>query len=297
MEQEYKSGFATIIGRPNVGKSTLMNSIVKEKIAIVSEKPQTTRNRIMAIATKDDAQIIFIDTPGIHKPKNKLGEYMLKAAEDTLKEVDVILYMVQADAAIGTGERKIIERFEQIHTPVILIINKIDLLTKEDILPVIQQYQSLYAFKVIIPISALHQDGIEIISEEITKLLPPGPKFFPDDMITDQPERQIVSEMVREKVLHHLAKEVPHGIAVEITSMHQDEQKKIIKIGANIYCEKASHKGIIIGNKGEMLKKIGSLAREDIERLLGSKVFLELWVKVKKDWRNSTFFVKNFGYK
>lgn len=297
MTQDYKSGFVTIIGKPNVGKSTLLNCFVKEKIAIISDKPQTTRNRITAIVTEEHSQIIFIDTPGIHKPKNKLGEYMIKVAEDTLNEVDVILFVVEAGRQVDFGDKKIIENISKIKTPVILVINKVDLINKEDILPLIEQYSQLYQFHAVIPVSALHDDGINFIKEEIKSLLPLGPQFYPDIMVTDQPERQIVAEIVREKTLRNLTKEVPHGIAVEVVSMRQKNNSELVEIVANIYCEKLSHKGIIIGNKGMMLKKIGSEARLDIERLLGSKVFLELWVKVKKDWRNSDFLIKNFGYK
>lgn len=297
MEQEYKSGFITIVGRPNVGKSTLLNSIVGEKIAIISEKPQTTRNKVTAILTEDDAQMIFIDTPGIHKPKTKLGEYMMKVAEDTFSEVDVILFVVEANKPLGADENKIIEGFASIKTPVILIINKIDLVDKSVLLPLIERYSRLYGFRTAIPISAVNHDGIDLIKQQIKNMLPPGPQFFPDDMITDQPERQIVSEMIREKVLRYLSEEVPHGIAVEVMSMKKKDHSETVEILANIYCEKLSHKGIIIGKKGAMLKKIGSMARVDIERLFGSKVFLDLWVKVKKDWRNSDFLIKSFGYK
>ncbi len=295
-KENYKSGFVTIIGRPNVGKSTLLNRFIGEKIAIISEKPQTTRNKIMAIHTEEDHQIIFIDTPGIHKPKNKLGEYMVKVSEDSLNEVDAILFVVEGDKSLSNSDKKIIESFERINTPVILVINKVDLVGKEELLPLINQYNKLYDFHALIPISALKNSGIESISEEIKKLLPPGPQFFPEDMITDQPERQIVAEIIREKILRNLSKEVPHGIAVEVMSMKNKEDSIIVEILANIYCEKTSHKGIIIGNKGEMLKRIGSKARMDIERLLGSKIYLELWVKVKKDWRNNDFLIKDFGF-
>ncbi|MBZ4644813.1 MAG: GTPase [Petroclostridium sp.] len=296
MVQEFKSGFIAIIGRPNVGKSTLLNSMVGEKIAIMSDKPQTTRNKILAILTEDNYQMIFMDTPGIHTPKNKLGEYMVKVAEQTLKEVDVVLFVVEADKPPRQGELEIIQELKKINTPVILIINKVDLVKKDSILLLINEYSNLFNFHSIIPVSALNSDGIHIIKGEIRKVLPVGPKFFPEDMVTDQPERQIVSEIIREKILHLLEKEVPHGIAVEVISIKNKENKNIIEIMANIYCEKDSHKGIIIGKNGEMLKKIGSLARMDIENLFGSKVFLELWVKVKDDWRNKEFYIKNFGY-
>lgn len=296
MDKTFHSGFVTIVGKPNVGKSTLLNHMVGEKIAIISDKPQTTRNKITAILTKDDCQIIFMDTPGIHFPKNKLGEYMVKVAKESLEEVDVILFVVQADEPISNIEKSIINGFQGMGTPVILIINKIDLIKKDLILPLIDQYKELYPFDSIIPVSAVNNDGLDIIIERIKQHLPEGPRFFPDDMITDQPEKQIVAEIIREKTLHLLEKEVPHGIAVEIMSMKERKNKKIIDILANIYCEKDSHKAIIIGKKGDRLKKIGTLSRMDIERFLGTKVYMQLWVKVKKDWRNKDYYIKDFGY-
>ncbi|WHH59574.1 GTPase Era [Petroclostridium sp. X23] len=296
MTKEFKSGFVSIIGRPNVGKSTLLNNMIGEKIAIMSNKPQTTRNKVLAILSTEEYQIVFMDTPGIHKPKNKLGEFMVKAARDTLNEVDTILFVVEADKNIGQGELKIIEELKGTNTPVILVINKVDLVKKDMILPLIEEYGKVFDFHSMIPISALNNDGTTMILDDIKKILPEGPQYFPEDMITDQPERQIVAEIIREKVLQLLQKEVPHGVAVEVLSMKDNQNKDIIEITANIYCEKDSHKGIIIGNKGVTLKRIGSLARADIEKFLGSKVFLEVWVKVKKDWRNKDFFIKNFGY-
>jgi len=270
--------------------------MIGEKIAIMSEKPQTTRNKITAILTEKDCQIVFMDTPGIHKPKSKLGEYMVRVARESLEEVDVILFVVQADEPVTEIDKSIIESFEGIHTPVILIINKIDLVRKDLILPLIKQYTELYEFHEVIPISAINYDGIREVIDEIKKYLPEGPQYFPDDMITDQPEKQIVAEIIREKALQLLEKEVPHGIAVEVMSMKEKNEKQLVEILANIYCEKDSHKGIIIGKRGDMLKKIGSMARMEIERLLGSKVYMQLWVKVKKDWRNSDYYIRNFGY-
>ena len=295
--KEFKSGFVTIIGRPNVGKSTLLNKVLGEKIAIMSDKPQTTRNKIQCIVTKEEHQIIFIDTPGIHKPKHKLGEIMVKSATETFSEVDVVLFVVECDAVVGHGDKFIAEMIGNTKTPVILVINKIDTIKKEELFKVINVFKDLYNFSAIIPISAINGDGIEILLSEIKNILPAGPKYFPDDMITDQPEKQIVSEMIREKVLHHIEDEIPHGVAVEITSMKQRGNKQIIDIQATIICEKDSHKGIIIGKNGAMLKKIGQLSRLDIERFLGTKVFLELWVKVKNDWRNSDNMLKTLGYK
>ncbi|MCX7746716.1 MAG: GTPase Era [Clostridia bacterium] len=294
----FSSGFVTIIGRPNVGKSTLMNLLVGEKIAIMSDKPQTTRNAIKTVITTEDCQIIFIDTPGIHKPKTKLGEYMVHVAQDTLNEVDAVLFLVEAtDSKPGAGDLYIIEQLKKTNTPVFLLINKIDLIGKEQILQIIGNYKELLEFHSIIPVSALKGEGKDIIVKEIKKVLPEGPKYFPDDMLTDQPERVIVAELIREKILQLLSDEVPHGIGVEVLSFKDRENKNIIDIGATIYCERDSHKGILIGKEGKMLKRIGSLSRVEIERLLGQKVFLELWVKVKEGWRNSENMLKTLGYK
>lgn len=291
-----KSGFVTIIGRPNVGKSTLINQIIGEKIAIMSNKPQTTRNRIQSIYTAENCQIIFIDTPGIHKSKNKLGEYMEKSVETTLNEVDLILMLVEPTTKILDNDRYVIQKIQNIKTSVILVINKVDTVEKPKLLKIIDNFKDLYKFNSIIPISALNGDNIDDLLNNIKQALPEGPQYFPSDMITDQPERQIVSELIREKALQLLEDEIPHGIAVEIISMKQRENKDIVDIEANIYCEKESHKGIVIGKKGAKLKQIGTKARIDIQNLLGSQVFIQLWVKVKKDWRDNDFLLKNFGY-
>lgn len=293
---KFKSGFISLIGRPNVGKSTLMNSLIGEKIAIISSKPQTTRNKIQSILTEEDFQAIFIDTPGIHKPKSKLGNYMVKSAETTLNEVDIVMYLIEPFEKIKESDLSIIKRLENVKTPVFLIINKIDTVVPEEILKVIESYKSIYNFAEIIPISALKGKNKEDLLQTIKKYLPEGPKFFPNDMITDQPERQIVAEIIREKSLHLLQEEIPHGIAVEVSSMKKRQDKEMIDIQATIYCERDSHKGIIIGKQGSMLKKIGSNARYEIEHLLGSPINLQIWIKVKKDWRDSDFLLKNFGY-
>lgn len=293
---KFQSGFVTIIGRPNVGKSTLMNKLIGEKIAIMSNKPQTTRNRIQSILTHKDYQIIFIDTPGIHKAKNKLGEFMAKSVESTLNEVDMILMLVEPIERILESDRYVIEQIKNIKTPVTLVINKMDIVEKSKLLKIIDIYKELYNFNDIIPISALKGDNVDELLENIRRKLPEGPQYFPSDMITDQPERQIVSELVREKTLQLLEDEIPHGIAVEIMSMKKRDDKDIVDIEANIYCEKETHKGIIIGKQGSKLKQIGTKARIDIQNLLGSQVNIQIWVKVKKDWRDSDFLLKNFGY-
>lgn len=295
---EFKSGFVSIIGRPNVGKSTLLNKLSGEKIAIMSDKPQTTRNTIKSIVTRENYQIVFIDTPGIHKPKTKLGNYMVDVAKESLNEVDVILFLIEAqDLKPGPGDLYIAEQLKIIKTPVFLIINKIDLISKDELLGVIDQYKNIMDFKEIIPISAIKDDCADIIINQLKRKLVKGPKYFPDDMITDQPEKIIVAELVREKVLKFISEEIPHGVGVEIISFKNRKDKDIIDIQANIYCERPTHKGIIIGKNGDMLKRIGTLSRIDIEKLLGNKVFLELWVKVKTDWRNSDFMLKTLGYK
>ena len=294
----FKSGFVTIVGRPNVGKSTLSNRLSGEKISIVSNKPQTTRNTIKTIINDEDSQIIFIDTPGIHKPKNKLGEYMVNLAENTLNEVDIVLFLAEAtDAEPGAGDLYIMEQLQKLKTPVFLIINKIDLIKKEQLFARIGKYTSQMDFKAVIPISALNDEGTDIVLNEIRKILPEGPKYFPDDLITDQPEKAIVAELIREKILELIQEEVPHGTGVEVISFKERTDKALVDIEANIYCEKETHKGILIGKEGKMLKKIGSMARVDIENLLGVKVFLQLWVKVKPDWRNSDNMLKSLGYK
>ena len=292
----YKSGFVALIGRPNVGKSTLMNHLIGQKIAITSKKPQTTRNRIQTVYTCDEGQIVFLDTPGIHKAKNKLGEYMVDVAEKTLKEVDVILWLVEPSNFIGAGERHIAEILEKVNAPVILIINKTDTVEKDKILEFIDTYRTLFQFAEIIPCSALRHQNTDDIIPSIFKYLPYGPQFYDEDTITDQPMRQIVAEIIREKALYDLNEEIPHGIAVVIDQMKDRPNGKIVDIDATIICERDSHKGIIIGKQGAMLKKIGSNARYELEQMLEQKVNLKLWVKVKKDWRDSDFLVKNFGY-
>ncbi|MBD5457952.1 MAG: GTPase Era [Lachnospiraceae bacterium] len=292
--EQYRSGFATLIGRPNVGKSTLMNCLIGQKIAITSNKPQTTRNRIQTVYTSEEGQIVFLDTPGIHKAKNKLGNYMVGVAERTLSEVDVVLWLVEPTNYIGAGEQHIIEQLRKTKTPVILVINKIDTVKKEEILLFIDTYRKQMDFAEIIPVSALKGDGTDDLISSVMKYLPYGEPFYDEDTVTDQPVRQIVAELVREKALKCLEDEIPHGIAVTIERMNY--RKHIVDIDATIICERESHKGIIIGKQGQMLKKIGSLARPDIEDLVGSQVNLKLWVKVKKDWRDSDFLLKNFGY-
>lgn len=296
MRKEFKSGFVTLIGRPNVGKSTLMNRLIGQKIAITSNKPQTTRNRIQTVYTSEEGQIVFIDTPGIHKAKNKLGEYMVTVAERTLNEVDVILWLVEPSTFIGAGERHIAEQLNKTKTSVILVINKIDTVKKEEILVFIDAYKDICNFAEIVPCSALKGENTEEIITSIMKYLPEGPQFYDADTVTDQPERQIAAELIREKALRLLDEEIPHGIAVAIEQMKEREGGRLMDIHATIVCERDSHKGIIIGKKGSMLKKIGTQAREEIENLLDMKVNLQLWVKVKKDWRDSDFLIKNFGY-
>lgn len=290
----FKSGFVTLIGRPNVGKSTLMNCIIGQKIAITSNKPQTTRNRIQTVYTSEEGQIVFMDTPGIHKAKNKLGDYMVTVAEKTLSEVDVILWLVEPSNFIGAGERHIIEQLKKGKTPVILVINKIDTVKKEQLLEYIDTYRKEYDFAEIVPVSALKAENIKELLKCIMKYLPYGPAFYDEDTVTDQPVRQIVAELIREKTLRLLSDEIPHGVAVSIEGMKY--KKNIVDIEATIFCERDSHKGIIIGKNGAMLKKIGSMARRDIEELLEKQANLQLWVKVKKDWRDSDFLLKNFGY-
>jgi GTP-binding protein Era len=295
-KNKYKSGFVTLIGRPNVGKSTLMNQLIGQKIAITSDKPQTTRNRIQTVYTEEKGQIIFLDTPGIHKAKNKLGQYMVNVAERTLNEVDAILWLVEPSTFIGAGERYIIEQLSKVKTPVILVINKVDTVKKEEILKYIAAYKDVYTFAEIVPVSALKGENTSHLIETIFSHLPEGPQYFDEDTITDQPERQIVAELVREKALRLLDDEIPHGIAVAIDSMKERPGSDIIDIDATIVCERDSHKGIIIGKNGEKLKRIGTTARKEIENLLDMHVNLKLWVKVKKDWRDSDFLLKNYGY-
>lgn len=297
MNANNKSGFVTLIGRPNVGKSTLMNRLIGQKIAITSNKPQTTRNRIQTVYTDEQGQIVFLDTPGIHKAKNKLGEYMVNVAQNTFDEVDAILWLVEPSTFIGAGERHIAEQLQRVKTPVILIINKIDTVKKEEILVFIDTYRKIYDFAEIVPVSALKGDNADTVIDVIFKYLPYGPNFYDEDTVTDQPERQIVAELIREKALRILDEEIPHGIAVSIDSMKTRKKGGIVDIEATIVCERDSHKGIVIGKGGAMLKRIGSSARKDIEDMLEQKVNLQLWVKVKKDWRDSDFLLKNYGYK
>jgi len=293
----YKSGFVTVIGRPNVGKSTLLNQIIGEKISIISDKPQTTRNKIQLVYTEENIQIVFLDTPGIQTPKNVLGEYMLKVSKSTLNEVDVVTFMVDNSLEIGKQDKGIIEQLMEIETPKILLINKIDQLTKEEIDYLINKYKSMNMFEYIIPISAIQNKNIDLYLSALKELLPEGPQYYPDDMITDQPERMIIAEIVREKALNNLQEEIPHGIYVEVQEIKERADKNLLDVYVNLYCEKESHKGMIIGKNGKMLKKIGTEARNDIEKLMDTKVNLKIWVKVEKNWRDKADKVKYFGYK
>lgn len=295
--KNFRSGFVALIGRPNVGKSTLMNRLIGQKIAITSSKPQTTRNRIQTVYTSGEGQIIFLDTPGIHKAKNRLGEYMVEVAERTLSEVDVILWLVEPSNFIGAGEQYILEKLRKTKTPVFLVINKIDRVKKEEILSFIDTYRKEFPFAEIIPVSALHGENTDTLISVMLRYLPEGPMYYDEDTVTDQPERQIVAELVREKALRNLSDEIPHGIAVVIDRMKERPGGTLIDIDATIVCERDSHKGIIIGKQGAMLKKIGQQARFEMEALLGCKVNLKLWVKVRKDWRDSELLIKNYGYR
>ena len=295
-DKKFKSGFAALIGRPNVGKSTLLNHLIGQKIAITSKRPQTTRNRIQTVYTSEKGQIVFLDTPGIHKAKNKLGEYMVQVAERALKEVDVILWLVEPDAQIGKGDRRIAEQLRQISVPVILVMNKMDTVEKGALAERLEAYREIGPFAEMTAVSALRSRNLETLLEMIFKYLPYGPKFYDEDTVTDQPQRQIVAEMIREKALRCLEEEIPHGIAVSIEQMKERPGGKMVDIDATIICERDSHKGIVIGKGGEMLRRIGSQARRDIENMLEQKVNLQLWVKVKKDWRDSDYMIKNFGY-
>lgn len=294
--EHFKSGFVSIVGRPNVGKSTLINHIIGQKIAIMSDKPQTTRNKIQGVYTQQDGQIIFIDTPGIHKPKTKLGELMVKNAMSTLKEVDIILLLIDVSEKFGPGDAYILEQLKLIKTPVFLILNKIDKVHPEQLLPIIDHYRNAYDFAEIIPISALQGNNVNQLLSNILERLPEGPQYYPSDQITDHPERFVIAELIREKILQITRDEVPHSIAVEIEQIKPRENSDTVYVGAVIYTERDSQKKIIIGKQGSVLKEVGKLARADIEVLLGSKIFLELWVKVKKDWRNRPGHIRNFGY-
>lgn len=294
MTNNFKSGFAAIIGMPNVGKSTLLNAAVGQKIAIISDKPQTTRNKILAIYNDDSCQIVFTDTPGIHKPHNRLGEMMVKAAKDSMNDNDILIMVVDASRKVQDTEREIAESIRTSGLRSILVINKVDMVKKDTLLPLIADYSALNDFDAIVPVSAKTGDGVSLLINEIRNLLEDGPQYYYDDMVTDQPEKQIAAEIIREKMLWLLDKEVPHGIAIEIEKMH--EKENVTSINAVIYCEKDTHKGIVIGKNGEMLKRVGALARADIEKMLDKKVYLELWVRVKKDWRNNNYLLKNFGF-
>lgn len=293
----FKSGFVSIIGRPNVGKSTLLNYIVGQKIAIMSDKPQTTRNKIQGVYTDEDVQIIFIDTPGIHRPKHKLGDFMMKIAQNTLCEVDLILYVVDASESFGPGEEFIIERLKEAETPTFLVINKIDKISPDELILVIDNYRKKFDFKEIVPVSALQGNNVTTLIEQIKNYLDEGPQYYPADQVTDHPERFVVAELIREKVLHLTREEVPHSVTVYVDEMKKRENSETVYIAATIVVERPSQKGILIGKQGSMLKEIGKRARIDIEALLGSKVFLELWVKVLKDWRNKPTYLREFGFR
>lgn len=294
--KQFKSGFIAIIGRPNVGKSTFLNRVIGQKIAIMSDKPQTTRNKVQGVLTTDDAQMIFIDTPGIHKPKHKLGEFMLKVSKNALREVEVIMFMINAEQKLGPGDEYVMEMLKGTKTPVFLVVNKIDAIHPDEVLAKIEEYRTAFDFAEIIPISALQGNNVDRLLETIKKYLPEGPQYYPADQVTDHPERFIIAEMIREKVLHLTRDEVPHSIAVEIEKIRRDENEKV-RVTASIIVERDSQKGIIIGKRGAMLKDIGIRARKDIENLLGSKVYLELWVKVQKDWRDRSSQLRDFGYR
>lgn len=291
---KFKSGFVTIIGRPNVGKSTLLNYIIGEKLSIISNKPQTTRNTIQAIHTREDYQIVFLDTPGMHRPRHKLGEYMVNIAQKTLNEVDIILFLINPEDEIGPGDRHIMEQLKNTKTPVIMVLNKIDAVKRDKVAKTIENYSKEFKFKEVVPISAINGENVDTLLKLIVNNLPEGPQYFPGDMITDQPEKFVISEIIREKILRNMTDEVPHGTAVEVVQMK--EEGRLININATIYCEKDSHKAMIIGKGGQKIKKIGESARIDIEKLLDSRVYLELWVKVKKDWRDSPSTLKTLGY-
>nr|WP_184244384.1 GTPase Era [Gracilibacillus halotolerans] len=293
---EYKSGFIAIVGRPNVGKSTFMNRVIGQKIAIMSDKAQTTRNKIQGVYTDNEKQIIFIDTPGIHKPKHKLGDFMVKVAENALNGVDAVMFMINAEEGYGKGDQYIIELLQSIQKPVFLVINKIDLIHPDDLLPLIEEYKSKYSFKEIVPISALEGNNVDHFMNVLAEYLPEGPQYYPEDQITDHPERFIISELIREKVLHLTREEIPHSVAVVIEQIRKKEDEKVL-VQASIVVERKSQKGIIIGKQGKMLKEIGTRARKDIELLLGSKIYLELWVKVQENWRNKSFHLQEYGFK
>ncbi|MGZ9547278.1 GTPase Era [Staphylococcus epidermidis] len=292
---EHKSGFVSIIGRPNVGKSTFVNRVIGHKIAIMSDKAQTTRNKIQGVMTRDDAQIIFVDTPGIHKPKHKLGDYMMRVAKNTLSEIDAIMFMVNVNEDIGRGDEYIMEMLKNVKTPIFLVLNKIDLVHPDTLMPKIEQYQSYMDFTDIIPISALEGLNVDHFIDVLKSFLPEGPKYYPDNQISDHPEQFVVSEIIREKILHLTSEEIPHAIGVNVDRMIKEDEDRV-RIEATIYVERDSQKGIVIGKGGKKLKEVGKRARRDIEMLLGSKVYLELWVKVQRDWRNKVNFIRQIGY-
>lgn len=295
--KEFKSGFVTIVGRPNVGKSTFLNRVIGQKIAIMSDKPQTTRNKVQGVYTTEDTQMIFIDTPGIHKPKHKLGEFMLKVSKNALREVEAIMFMVNATQKMGAGDRFVMEMLKGTKTPVFLIVNKIDAVHPDELLSIIDAYKAEFDFAEIVPISALQGNNVDKLLETLKKYLPAGPQYYPADQVTDHPERFIIAELIREKVLHLTRDEIPHSVAVEIEKIAKDENKDLVRINASIIIERDSQKGIIIGKRGALLKEIGTRARHDIETLLGSKVYLELWVKVQKDWRDRASQLRDYGYR
>lgn len=290
-----KSAMISVVGRPNVGKSTLTNRLVGTKVAIVSARPQTTRTRITGVLNRAGCQYVFLDTPGLHKPRSRLGDYMVKVVTDTVSEVDAAALVVEPIANVGPAEERLIAQIKETHMPSVLVINKIDTVPKEDLLAVIACYAQAHAFDAVVPISARTGEGVDDLLAELEKFAVEGPQLFPEDMVSDQPEKQLIAELIREKLLILLQREVPHGIAVAIESMEEREDG-LVSIHATIYCEKNSHKGIIIGKNGEMLKKAGQMARQDIERLLGTKVYLDLWIKVREDWRNNQYQMRNFGY-
>ncbi len=295
-KEEFKSGFVTVVGRTNVGKSTLLNRLMGRKTVIVSDKPQTTRNKVVCVLTRDDAQVIFLDTPGFHKPRHRLGEHLVRIARQTLKEVDAVLFLVEAGGPPGPGDRFAVKQFAGLTTPVLLVVNKIDLVNKKELLPLIDQYRRLYQFSEVIPVSALSGENTATLLEVVTACLPCGPKYYPDGMVTDRPESFIMAELIREKVLYFTDQEIPHAVAVIIETLER-RSTGVVVARAVIYTERESQKGILIGKGGQMLKKIGRLAREEMEKLLGSKIFLELWVKVKPGWRNKEAQLKNFVYR
>jgi len=296
VKDKFKSGFVAIVGRPNVGKSTLMNQVIGQKIAIMSDKPQTTRNKIHGVYTTGEAQIGFLDTPGIHKPNSKLGDYMVKSAQSALSEVEAVLFLTDVSEELGGGDRYIIEQLKKIDTPVFLVLNKIDKVHPEALLPIIEKYSKLHSFAEVVPVSAIQGNNVSALLETLTRYLPEGPMYYPADQVTDHPEQFVCAELIREKILQLTREEIPHSIAVEIESMGTQDNG-VVQIGAVIYVERSSQKGIVIGKNGAMLKEIGKLARQDMERLLGSKIFLELWVKVKEDWRNRESVLKSLGFR